>query len=65
MWDRVLAQVEFAYKYSPNHSTGYSPFQIFYGMHPRRVHELRDLGKLERRSADGEDFAKAMNNLHE
>jgi len=28
------------------------------------VHELRDLGKLEKRSADGEDFAKAMNDLN-
>jgi len=34
-------------------------------MHPRGVHELRDLGKLEKRSADGEDFAQAMKNLHE
>ena len=57
MWDRVLAQAEFAYNDSPNRSTGYSPFQVLYGMHPRGVHELRDLGKLERRSVDGEDFA--------
>jgi len=34
-------------------------------MHPRGIHELRDLGKLERRSADGEDFAEAMSELHE
>jgi len=34
-------------------------------MHPQGIHELRDLGKLERRSADGEDFAKAMSELHE
>lgn len=47
MWDRVLAQVEFACNDSPNHNTGYSPFQILYGMHPRRVHELWDLGQLE------------------
>lgn len=34
-------------------------------MHPRGVHELRDLGQLERRSADEEDFAEAMSELHE
>jgi len=56
---------EFAYNDSPNRSTGHSPFQILYGMHPCEVHELRDLGKLEKRSADGEDFSKAMNDLHE
>lgn len=65
MWDRVPAQAEFAYNDSPNRNTGYSPFQILYGMHPRGVHELRDLGQEERRSVDGEDIAKAMNDLHE
>jgi len=65
LWDRALAQVEFAYNDSPNHSTGHNPFQILYDMHPRGVHLLRDLGKLEKRSADGKDFTKAMNNLHE
>lgn len=65
LWDRALAQAEFAYNDSPNRSTRHSPFQILYGMHPRGIHELRDLGKLERRSANGEDFAEAMSELHE
>jgi len=65
MWDRVLAQAEFAYNDLSNRSTGLSPFQILYGMHPRGVHELRDPGLQERRSADGEDFANAMRDLHE
>jgi len=34
-------------------------------MHPGGVHELRDLGQLERRSADGEEFDKMINELHE
>ena len=44
-WDLDLAQAEFTYIDSPNRSTGMSPFQIIYGMHPRGVYELRDLGK--------------------
>jgi len=44
MWDRVLAQAEFAYNDSPNRSTGYIPFQILYDIHPRGFHELQDLG---------------------
>ena len=44
---------------------GSSHFQILYGMHPRGVHELQDLGQLERRSVDREDFTKAINDLHE
>ena len=51
-WDKVLAQAEFAYNDSPNRSIGVSPFQILYGMHPRGVCELRDLGQLEKRSVD-------------
>lgn len=44
---------------------GCNPFQILYGMHPHRVHELRDLGQQERRSTDGEDFANVIKYLHE
>lgn len=64
-WDCVLAQAEFAYNDSPNRSMGSSPFQILYAMHPHGVHELRDLGQLECRSADGEDFVKEISDLHE
>jgi len=46
-WYQVLAQTEYAYNDSPNRSTGQSPFHIIYGMHPRGVSELRDLGKLK------------------
>jgi len=65
MWDRVLARAEFTYNDSPNHSIGFSPFQILYSMHPHRVHELRDLVLQERRSTDEEDFANTMRDLHE
>jgi len=50
-WDQVLAQAEFAYNDSFNRSTGQSPFHIVYGMNPRGVHDLRNLGKAEVRSA--------------
>jgi hypothetical protein len=61
--DQILAQDEFAYNDSPNRSIGMSPFQIVYGMHPRGVYELNNLGKKELRSADGEDFAVSMQEL--
>ena len=55
--DLALAQAEFSYNDTPNRSIGMSPFQIVFGMHPRGVYELRDLGKQEVRSAKVEDFA--------
>ena len=62
-WDRVLAQAEFSYNESPNRTTGMIPFHILYSMHPRGVYELRDLGQLEKRSADGEYFASRISEL--
>jgi len=63
-WDQILPQVEFAYNDSLNRSTGQSPFQIMYGMHPRGVSKLRDLEKHEFKSAGAEDFAAEMQELH-
>lgn len=64
-WDQVLAQAEYAYNDSLNRCTRQSPFHIIYGMHPRGVSELRNLGKDEVRSAKGEDFASKMQAIHE
>ena len=61
----MLAQAKFAYNDSPNKSTGMRPFQIMYGIHPRGVYELRNLGPMEMRSVDGEDFTSAIQDLHE
>jgi hypothetical protein len=63
-WDHILPQVEFAYNGSPNRSTRKSPFQILYGMQPRGVSELRDLGQSEIRSVGAEYFSAKMQMLH-
>jgi hypothetical protein len=63
-WDHILPQEEFSYNDSHNKITGQSPFQIFYGMHPRGVSELKDSKQNETRSASAEDFAEAMKELH-
>jgi hypothetical protein len=49
-WDEILPQAYFAYNDSPNRRTGQITFQIVYGMHPRGISELRDLGRDELRS---------------
>ena len=60
-----MAQGEYAYNDSPNRSRGKSSFQICYGMHPRGVHELHDLGLVEKRRTDDEEFIDAIHELHE
>ena len=57
-WDLALAQEEFSYNDTPNWSIGMILFQIFFGMHPRGVYELRDLSKHDTRSAKAEEFAE-------
>lgn len=64
-WDLALAKTEFAYNDTPNQSTGMSPFQIVFGMHPRGVYELRYLGKQEAKSASAEYFSQQMQRLQE
>jgi hypothetical protein len=59
-WDHVIAHAEFTYNDSPNRSRRLSPFEILYGMHPRGIYELINLGKQEMRSDDGENFAISM-----
>lgn len=61
----MLDQAKFAYNDSPNRSTRLSRFQILYEMHPRSVHELRNLGNLEHMSVEGESFAITISEMHE
>ena len=60
-----MAQAEYDYNDYPNRSTRQIPFHIFYGMRPRGVSELRELGKAEMRSAQGEDFVSEIQAIHE
>jgi hypothetical protein len=63
-WDNILPQAEFAYNDSVNRSTGKSPFQVFYGMQPRGIYELRDSEQTATRSASAKEFTEAMKELH-
>ncbi|XP_057851724.1 uncharacterized protein LOC131061888 [Cryptomeria japonica] len=39
-------------------STGMTPFQVVYGVHPRGIIELRDVSHLEKKSALAKDFVE-------
>lgn len=46
-------------------TTGKSPFEIVYGIHPRGVYELRDLNDGVKGSGYAKDFTYAMQEVHD
>lgn len=64
-WDSILPQAEFSYNDYANSNTSHSPFELVYGSHPRGVLELRDVKYLDRRSAQVEDFAEVIRDIHQ
>ena len=48
-----------------NRTTGRSPFEIVYGIHPRGMCELSDLAAMEYRSGQVEDFTQTMKEIQE
>ncbi|RVW14689.1 Transposon Ty3-I Gag-Pol polyprotein [Vitis vinifera] len=51
-WDNVLPQAEFAFNSSTNHTTGYSPFEVVYGLKPKQPVDLIPLPTSVRTNQD-------------
>lgn len=64
-WDSILPQAKFTFNDTINRSTGKTPFKINYGIHPRGVMELRELPNDFKASAQGEDLAEFIKQVHE
>lgn len=64
-WDQLIGQAEYAYNDTINRSTGKSPFEVVYGLHPRGICELRELKNGTQGSGYAEDFAQSMKEVHE
>ena len=64
-WDVIISQVEYAYNDSKNRTTGKSPFEIIYDMHPRGLCELRCLGNMDQISGQAKDFVQTMKEIQE
>jgi hypothetical protein len=63
--ENVLAQAEFAYNNSVNHSTGLKPFHIVQARSPHRVVDFVEFPRETRKSADAESFTEHMHEVHE
>ena len=55
-WDKLLLMAEFAINDSVSLTTGFSPFQLMYGMHPRKPIDMI----AESRTPAAADFIKEM-----
>ncbi|RVW78808.1 Transposon Ty3-I Gag-Pol polyprotein [Vitis vinifera] len=64
-WDNVLPQAEFAFNSSINRTTGYSPFEVAYGLKPKQPVDLIPLPTSVRTSQDGDAFARHIRDIHE
>ncbi|RVW54342.1 Transposon Ty3-I Gag-Pol polyprotein [Vitis vinifera] len=64
-WDNVLPQAEFAFNSSINRTTGYSPFEVTYGLKPKQPVDLIPLPTSVHTSQDGDAFARHIRDIHE
>ncbi|RVW35982.1 putative methyltransferase PMT7 [Vitis vinifera] len=63
--DNILPQAEFAFNSSTNRTTGYSPFEVAYGLKPKQPVDLIPLPTSVRTSQDGDAFARHIRDIHE
>nr|XP_019703107.1 uncharacterized protein LOC109505190 [Elaeis guineensis] len=61
----ALAQAEFAFNYSVNRTTGYSPFQIAYGLNPSSVLDLTPISFRGQSKTKAEDLTTDIQAIHQ
>ncbi|KAJ9550899.1 hypothetical protein OSB04_014944 [Centaurea solstitialis] len=64
-WDIKLSQAEFAHNHAINRSTGYSPFQVVYGVAPRGPLDLIALPSKVRSHATADEFVNDLRLIHQ
>lgn len=64
-WDSKLPQAEFAHNHALNRSSGFSPFQVIYGIIPRGPVDISTLPDRTRLHGVAEDFIEEINKVHE
>jgi hypothetical protein len=63
-WDLVLPQAEFACNNFINRTTGYTPFELVYGLHPKIPTNITSLSLPQKTSEVNLDFATFISFLH-
>ena len=63
-WDQKLCQAEFAHNHSVNRSTGFSPFQVVYGLVPRSPLDLVLVSNTVKVHGKAADFVQQLQQVH-
>lgn len=63
-WDTKLGQAEFAHNHATNHSTGFSPFCVVYGLVPRGPLDLATAPDKTRNHGEAIDFITHLQDAH-
>ena len=63
-WDKRLPQAEFAHNHAINRSTGFSPFQVNYGIVPRAPTDLSLLPDRTRIHGEASTFVETIADVH-
>lgn len=63
-WDSKLPQAEFAHNHAVNRSSGFSPFQVIYGIVPRGPVDLSSLPDHSRAHGGAVSFVEEMAVIH-
>ncbi|PWA59494.1 ribonuclease H-like domain-containing protein [Artemisia annua] len=59
-WDQKLPHAEFAHNHAVNHTTGFSPFHVVYGLSPRGPLDLLALPSKVRTHTTAEEFVDQL-----
>lgn len=57
-WDKFLPYLLFAFREMPQSSTGFSPFELLYGRHPRGISDI--VKEREEKPSSGENVIEYM-----
>lgn len=63
-WESCLSHAEFAHNHASNQSSGFSPFQVVYGMVPRCPLDLAPLPDATRLHGGAADFVSSLQEVH-
>lgn len=63
-WDQKLCQAEFTHNHAVNRSTGFSPFQVVYGLVPHSPLDLVPASTAVKMYGKAEDFIQQLQQVH-